>query len=314
MPDTSERLRLGGVLAATVTPFTPDGAVDQERLGSYLCWLVDQGVHAVVVHADSGEGHALTPDERQRIAVTAAEAVAGRVPVIAGLIAQSTAEAVRLATADREAGTDALLVFPPISFLGAPLPPSVPVGYHRALADEVGMPMVAFQLQSALGGVEYTREALDELLALDAVVAIKESTFDAYRFRSTMQLVRERHPDVAFLSGNDNFIYESLVLGADGCLVGFGTVACREQVEMFEAVQARDYDRGAKLAERIEPLVRAVFAPPLRDYRARLKHVLTLQGVLASTDVRPPLTQLPADDADAVEVAAAVAGLREQAV
>lgn len=300
---------LGGILGATVTPFAADGSVDEAAFGSYIDWLAGQGVSAAIVHADSGEGHSLTPVERERVTRIASEAAAGRIRIVAGLIAQSTAEAVALGKADQEAGADALMIFPPTSFLGQPLPSAVPVNYHRAIIDGSGLPLVAFQLQSELGGVEYRQEVLHEILSLDGVIAIKESTFDAYRFRTTMDFVRREHPNTSLLSGNDNFIYESLLLGADGALIGFGTVACQEQVAMFEAIQRQDYARAAELARQIEPLVHAVFAPPLRDYRARLKHILTLQGVLHGTDVRPPLLDISDEDKNAVRTALAASGL-----
>lgn len=302
-------LKLGGILAAVVTPFRDDGSLDDHRLRSYFEWLAGQGVHAAVVHADSGEGHALTPEERDTVTAVAAEVLNGRIPVVAGLIAQSTAEAVALGKRDREAGADALMVFPPTSFLGSPLPAEVPVHYYGSLAEQVGLPLVAFQLQAALGGVEYTPQVLEQILAIEEVVAIKESTFDAMKFRATMQLVRSVAPDVAFLSGNDNFIFESLALGADGCLIGFGTVACREQVEMYEAAQSLDFERAAKIAGQLEPLIKAVFDPPIRNYRARLKQVLKLQGVLDNTVVRRPLPPLPAEEAAVVRVALDGAGL-----
>src|SRR5919202_1270087 len=188
-------LRLRGIIPATVTPFMPDGSLDEQGLRRYLTWLEEQDVHGVTVHADTGEANTLTPEERVRITGIAAEVLGGKIPE----------------------------------------------AYYGAIAVEVGLPLVAFQLLSALGGVEYTPEALRRILLIDSVIAIKEATFDALKFRSTMKLVRALPREISFLSGNDNFIYESLVLGADGCLIGFGTLACREQVQMYEAVQARDF-------------------------------------------------------------------------
>jgi 4-hydroxy-tetrahydrodipicolinate synthase len=302
-------LKLHGILAAIVTPLTPDDRLDEEALRSYLQWLKTQGVHAVVVHADSGEGHTLTPAERETITGIASDVMDGAMPVVAGLIAQSTQEAVNLGKMDRDAGADALMVFSPTSFLGSPLPPEMSERYHATIGAETGLPLVAFQLQAALGGVQYTPEALRRVLAVDEVVALKESTFDALTFRSTLRLLRREFPEVAILSGNDNFIYESFVLGADGCLIGFGTLACREQVEMYEAVQARDYERGAKIAEQLEPLIDAVFEPPIRNYRARMKHALVLQGVLANDGVRLPLLPLSEDEKDGVRRGLEHAGL-----
>jgi len=285
-------LWLHGILPAIITPFTSEGSVDEPGLVNYLSWLKSQGVHAVVVHADSGEGHTLTPEERAIITSLAAEVMAGEIPVIGGLIAQSTAEAVELGRMDRDAGADALMVFPPISFLGTPLPPEMAEGYFGALADQVGLPLVAFQLQTALGGVEYTTDVLERILAIEAVVAIKEASFDALKFQSVLKFVQKLPRKISVLSGNDNFIYESLILGADGCLIGFGTLASRIQVDMYDAVVRRDYEKGEVLAARLEPLIDAVFQAPIRNYRGRMKEALVLQGVIGTSIVRPPLMSI----------------------
>jgi 4-hydroxy-tetrahydrodipicolinate synthase len=302
-------LKLHGILAAIATPFEDSGEVDHAALGPYLEWLIGQGVHGVVVHADSGEGHALTPEEREQITATAAEVVAGRIPVIAGLIAQSTEEAVRLGLQDRSAGADALMVFSPTSFLGNPLPPEVPEAYYAAIANRVDLPLVAFQLQPALGGCEYSPDALRRILAIDHVVAIKESTFDALKFRTTMRLVRTLDREIAFLSGNDNFIYESLALGADGCLIGFGSLASREQVAIYDAVKAGDLDTAAEIYDRIAVLVDAIFEPPIRDYRGRTKAALVALGVIPNAVVRAPLPQITALETESIRRVLIEAGL-----
>ena len=64
------------------------------------------------------------------------------------------------------------------------------------------------------------------------------------------------------------------MLGADGALLGFGTLGTRAQVAMFEAVRAGDHARAIELAGVLQPLCDAIFAPPVRDYRARIKHAL----------------------------------------
>ena len=302
-------LRLRGIIPATVTPFMPDGSLDEQGLRRYLTWLEEQDVHGVTVHADTGEANTLTPEERVKITGIAAEVLGGKIPVVACLFAQSTAEAVESGQRHREAGADALMIFPPMAFYGTPLPPEIPEAYYGAIADEVGLPLVAFQLLSALGGVEYTPEALRRILLIDSVIAIKEATFDALKFRSTMKLVRSLPREISFLSGNDNFIYESLVLGADGCLIGFGTLACREQVRMYEAVQIRDFSRAERIAEQLRQLNEAVFASPVRNYRARTKEVLATQGVIEHAGVRPPLPPLAPEEVEAVRNGLSAAGL-----
>ena len=81
-------------------------------------------------------------------------------------------------------------------------------------------------------------------------------------------------------------------MGADGALLGFGSVATREQVDMIRMAKAQDFGGASALYKRLNPLAQAVFAEPVRDYRARLKAVLHLQGILPSPAVRRPLLPL----------------------
>lgn len=306
MPSTFATLN--GLIPATITPFTPDEELDMPSLRHYLGWLGGFDLGGVVMHADSGEVHALSVDERVRITATAVEILGGRCPVISGLAAQSTAEAVRQGKRLRDAGADAFLVFPPMAFYGQPLPPELPERYYRTIGDEVGLPLVAFQLLDVLGGVEYTPEALRRILQIDQVVAIKEASFDAMKFRAALGLVKDLPRKVSMLTGNDPFIYESLLMGADGCLIGFGTVAVAQQVRLCQAVADRDFATAEKIAEAIWPLNEAVFASPVRDYRARMKTVLAALEVIESDGMRAPLVPTPPGEKPALLDALRAAG------
>jgi 4-hydroxy-tetrahydrodipicolinate synthase len=291
---------LSGLIPATITPFTADGALDEVSLRRYLEWLGTFDLGGVVMHADSGEVHTLSPGERERVTTIAVEVLGGRIPVIAGLATQSTAEAVEAGLRLREAGADALMVFPPLAFLGSPLPAELPEKYYRVIADQVGLPLVAFQLLAALGGVEYSPDALRRILAIEQVVAIKEASFDAMKYRATLSLVRSLPRPLSLLTGNDPFVYESLLMGADGALIGFGSLAPGLQVELCRAVTERDYERAESLTRALQPLNEAAFAAPVRDYRGRVKAALAAQDIIGSAAVRAPLQMPPAHDVEAV--------------
>ena len=155
---------------------------------------------------------------------------------MAGLAGPSTDAAVRQARDFQSAGADALLVFPIPAYLSSPLNPAVPVAYHTAIA-EVGLPLILFQLQPALAGVNYENDVLEAMAEVDGVVAIKEASFDARRFVDTARLLEQLPKKITLLTGNDNFILESFLLGATGALIGFGAVMTREQVDMIRAWQ-----------------------------------------------------------------------------
>ncbi|MBA2488069.1 MAG: dihydrodipicolinate synthase family protein [Chloroflexi bacterium] len=300
-------LRLDGLIPAVSLPMTDDAAPDLAALARYLRWIVDQGPVAIAVNADTGEGPHLAPDERRAVVEAAVDAVGDRVPIVAGLAGPYTAQAIREARWAADAGASALLVFPIPAFGGAPLDPQVPYAYHAAIADAVPVALILFQLQPALGGVLFDEAALERLVTIPTVVAIKEASFDALRFVRLRDQLRRLRP-IALLTGNDNFILESFVLGAAGALIGMAAIATREQVEMIEAFQQGDLPTAQRSSDRLAPLIEAVFGrPPVRDYRARVKEGLRMQGVIPSATVRPPL--LPVSEADRQALREALAGL-----
>src|SRR5438132_10115776 len=264
------RTGLRGIIPATVLPLTPVGEIDEPGLRKYIRWISTQGIRAVAVNVDTGEGPHLWPEERLRVIRVYKEELAGTgIPVVAGLGASFTAQAVRYAREARAAGADCLLVFPLADYLGQPLSPELPYRYHKAIADETGLPLILFTLQPALGGTDFTDETLLRLIEIPQVVAIKEALFDAKRFREIVNVVRGASRRITVLTGNDNFIWESYLLGAEGALLGACAVTTRTHVEVYQAAMRGDWQLARERGDRIQKVVDAVFAPPVRDYRAR---------------------------------------------
>jgi 4-hydroxy-tetrahydrodipicolinate synthase len=292
-------LNLDGLIPATVLPMHADGSIDEPALRSYIGWVVDQGPVALAINVDTGEGPHLTHDEKVRVIKVVREVT--DLPIVAGLAGPSTDAAIRQAEDFKAAGADALLVFPIPAYLSQPLNPTVPVLYHARIA-EVGLPIILFQLQPALAGVNYEADVLEALARVDGVVAIKEASFDARRFVDTARLLERLPKKVTLLTGNDNFILESFVLGATGALIGFGAVMTREQVDMITAWQEGRIEDAKALGRRVQRLADVVFAAPVGDYRVRLKECLRILGVLESAHVRQPL--LPISDAEREHLAA----------
>ena len=303
-------LNLDGLIPATVLPMQADGSIDEPALRSYIGWIAGQGPIALAINVDTGEGPHLTHDEKLRVLRVVREVT--DLPIVAGLAGPSTAAAVLQATDFKAAGADALLVFPIPAYLSQPLDPRVPVAYHQAIA-EVGLPLILFQLQPALAGVNFETETLQAMAAVDGVVAIKEASFDARRFVDTARLIEQLPRPITVLTGNDNFILESFLLGATGALIGFGAVMTREQVQMIAAWQAGRTDEAMAFGRRVQRLADVVFAAPVGDYRVRLKECLRILGVLESAHVRRPL--LPLSDAERAFLASVLieVGLIEEA-
>jgi len=147
-----------------------------------------------------------------------------------------------------------------------------------------------------LGGLNFTADVLHRLIEIPSVIAIKEASFDALRFTQTRAVLETASRRITMLTGNDNFIYESFLMGSEGALLGFATLGTREHVEMLDAIRKCDFTRAEALGTRLQALADVIFAPPVTDYRSRTKEALKLLGVIAHTTVRAPL--IPVEDED----------------
>ncbi len=283
------------LIPAVVLPLTEGFEIDEPEFVRYLGWVKGQGIRAVAVNADTGEGPHLDRAERRRVIEIAVE-VFGASGVITGIYGASTRQAVCAAEDARKACAAGLLMFPHPAFRERANSERLILEYHRAISEAAGLPMVLFHLQPALGGAEYGLDLLAKLAELDGAQALKEASFDVRTFTQIAALLRQLPRKVTLLTGNDNFIMQSFLLGAEGALLGFGTIAVREQLEMIRAVKERNYAEAWRLHEKVQPLADAIFASPVRDYRARAKEALRLLGVLRNSHVRPPL--LPVDESE----------------
>jgi dihydrodipicolinate synthase/N-acetylneuraminate lyase len=298
-----------GVIASIPVPMSADLEIDLVALRSYLTWLEPQGVTGVVVNADTAEGGHLTHAERAQVVTATREALGGRLPVISGLICARTADAVALASELRDVGADGLLVFNPPSFLGQPLPADMVVRYFEPIR-RVGLPLIGFNLAADLGGSVLDPGTIRRLVDEGLIDAVKEASFDPVTYIRSRDAVRSAGRSVSFLSGCDNFIYESFLLGADGALLGFAALAARATVMLLDLVKSYAFDDAAKLnAESVQPLAAALYARPMRDSRARIKEGLAALGVIGSTVVREPLMPLSEPDRAAIFSAMRTAGL-----
>ncbi|MHA1937273.1 MAG: dihydrodipicolinate synthase family protein [Candidatus Thorarchaeota archaeon] len=302
-----------GLIPATITPMRDNLEVDLDAFDNYLRWIIAQGVVGLAVNVDTGEGPTLTSEERVSLLEIARDRLGSSKVLVAGLASASTSLGVEEAKLANDAGADVMLVFPNTAFRGEPQDANAIKEYHSEIADGADIDLMLFQLQDALGGIELDEASLRTLASLERVVAIKEATFNFSKYKSTLKLFKDIEVEdgrrIAFLTGNDNFIFESFLWGCDGALIGAGAQDTLRIVGCHKACLDGDWRTAIDLARRFQPLVDAVFAPPVRDYRARTKACLYLQGVIPEKAVRPPLVEVMEPDIDSLRDVLRVVGL-----
>ncbi len=304
-------LNLNGIIPAVIVPMRQDYSIDFDAFRRYLEWVISQQPVGLAVNVDTGEGPYLTPEERSQVIQTTREVAAGRCFVVAGVGGPSTINAISNAKAAREAGADALLVFPTAAFLNDPLESRIMVDYHRAIAEASGLPLIVFQLGPIFGGVNYPPHALAATLRLPQIIGLKDASFDTLRFVMTRDIIRQADHPITLLSGNDNFLLESFLLGAQGGLLGYAAVGVGLLVDMLDAVASQDFARAAAMQAQVQGFCDYIYGQPIGDYRARCKVALVHMGLLTpdQTYVRPPYLSLWEAEQEAARQAVQEAGL-----
>ena len=262
------------------------------------------------MNMDASEGPSLDRDEQIAILRVCKEAIGAACPLFSGLIAGSTRDAVRWGRELKAAGAEGLAVFPPFpTFLGNPVPAEMIYRYHKAIADGVDLPLVAFQFPKAFGP-DFPPETLERLATIPAdrrpqgsVVRHDEDRRDDRD--SEDAAAQARYPDRqrhVHLRGDG----DGLRRRADRLRRHRDARADRHAPR---GRRARTSTRAFAIWERLGPLARYCWRAPIRDYRPRMKEVLKLQGLIRHATVRAP--QLRVDDAERAELArlASFAGL-----
>lgn len=291
---------LAGIIPAVIVPMGPDYSIDFEAYRRYLRWIVSLGPVGIAVNVDTGEGPYLTSDERAEV-IRVTKAVAGtKCKVIAGCGGPATSVAVANAKVARDAGADSLLVFPTPAFLNDPLDPRIAYDYHKAIADASNLPIVLFQLGTVFGGVNYTPDALRAMMKLPQVIGIKDASFDPMRFCLVRDIVNEQDRKITLLTGNDNFLLESFLLGAEGGLLGYAAVGAGLLIEQLNAIKQNAFDLAKRQQATVQGYCDYIYGRPIGDYRGRCKVALVHMGLLnpEQTYVRPPYRSLWNDEKD----------------
>jgi 4-hydroxy-tetrahydrodipicolinate synthase len=304
-----EALTFSGIMPANILPFRADLSIDEPAYRKHLRWLADTpGVTGVVANGHAAEVASLSREERKRTLAIALDEIGGACPVVAGVYADGTAEAVELARDARGAGAAGVLLFPPTLFMwGAQAKPEMVLRHYREVAA-VGLPIVAFEYPPA-SGIGYAPETLAQLAQIPGVVAVKDWSNDIVAFEANLRAVRATGRPVAMLSSFTMSLMASFLLGADGAISGMGSVTADLQVELFAACQKGDLDNARRINDRLEPLVRVFYATPFVDMHNRMKEALVLLGRIPAAHVRPPLTPIAAAEREAIGRALEVARL-----
>ncbi len=290
-----------GVIACPFLPMHEDGAIDWPTLERYMDWIAGQAPDAIALNMDASEVIALDEDEEVEVLRVCRRTIDGRIPLLSGLVAGSTRGAAAKAERLAREGAMGFAVFPPLpTFAGSPVPAEMLYRFHKAIAEAAAQPIICFQFPKGWGP-DYTPDNLRRMAEIEQLVAIKEASFDVAQTLSTIDVAAGLDAPIGVLTGSDTFIFEAMVMGCAGALIGLAGTATAELVAMQRAVKSGDLARGRSIWQQIGPLARYCWRTPIRDFRPRMKEVLRWQGHFPSAACREP--QLGVDAVERATIA-----------
>ncbi len=299
---------LRGLNPAPVTPFNRDGSIDFaaiKRLGSWLAGI--DGVKSLTVLGHAGEGTYLDREEQVEVIRAFVEAVDNRIPIIAGITLEGSANAANEATRAVQAGAKAGLLYPTHGWLRFGYQKGAPQDRYREVYEKSGLPLILFQYPDATKCTYDLQTQLD-ITAQPGVFAMKNGVRNMRRWDTEIPVIRKERPNLQILTCHDEYLLPT-VFDVDGMLVGYGNVAPELLIEMIKAGKARDYVKAREVHDRLLPVTKAIYHRGSHmEGTVALKLGLVERGVLDHASVRSPL--LPLDDKGVAEVKAAIKASR----
>ena len=288
-----------GSIVALVTPFLPDGRVDYACLRKLIDWHVEQGTSCIGVVGTTGESPTVTVEEHCEIIRVSVEQAAGRVPVMAGCGANSTAEAINLARFAKSVGADCQLQVVP--YYNKPTQEGQYL-HFRKIAETVGdLPMVLYNVPGrTVAGMD--NETVLRLAQIPGIIGIKEATGDIAK---AQWLIRDVPDGFAVYSGDDLTAVALMLCGGQGNVSVTANVAPRLMHALCKAAIAGQRDEAMRIQKLLLPLHRSLFveANPIP-----VKWAMQRMG-LCGGDLRLPLTPMSGSCHSVVESALHSTGL-----
>ncbi len=288
-----------GSIVALVTPFLPDGQVDYASLRKLIDWHVEQGTRCIGVVGTTGEAPTVTVEEHCEIIRVAVEQAAGRVPIMAGCGANSTAEAINLARFAKSVGADCQLQVVP--YYNKPTQEGQ-YQHFKKIAETVGdLPMVLYNVPGRTVAC-MDHDTVLRLAQIPGIVGIKEATGDLAR---AQWLIRDVPEGFAVYSGDDLTAVALMLCGGHGNISVTANVAPAQMQALCEAALAGRRDEAMRLQKQLLPLHKNLF---IESNPIPVKWAMQRLGMCGG-DLRLPLTPLNSAYQPVVENALKAAGL-----
>lgn len=247
MPMTSKPdAPLSGIFTPNIVPLDDRGEINHEELARYVDWLIAKGVHGLYPNGSSGEFTRFTPEERRSIIRTVAEAVDGRVPILAGAAEANTKETLKACEAYAELGARAVAIVSPIFYK---LSQESIFAYFAEIARQSVIDVTVYNIPMLSSPIEV--ETIRRLSEFDRIVGIKDSSGDVGQMCRMIAAIRRNRPDFTFMTGWEAVLVPMLAVGANGGTNASSGIVPEVTRRLFDLFREGELDEAMRIQLRL---------------------------------------------------------------
>jgi 4-hydroxy-tetrahydrodipicolinate synthase len=259
---------LAGVIPPMITPFDADDSIDFTALRVEAKFLLDTGVDGIVVAGSTGEGAGFTEQELSEAVRVVVEVTKQTIPVLGGIIADTSEEAVRLSLAAKQGGAVGLQVPPP--HFQYVISTEVLATYYRAITEATGLPLIIYNV---IPWAQVVIEGLQRLCSDNPlIIGVKQS---GYNIHALAELLANLRGTIKIFTAIDDLIYPSFMMGVDGTISGTSSLFPAKTLDLLQCVRKGNLRRALTLHNRILPIWRLIEGP---GFPGCIKYAMSLQG------------------------------------
>jgi 4-hydroxy-tetrahydrodipicolinate synthase len=280
--------KLSGTGTALVTPFKPNGSIDEKALRALVNWQIKNKVEFLVPCGSTGESATMTREERRRVIAIVFEEASGRVPVIPGTGSNSTIDSVELTNDAKEIGIDTVLLVGP--YYNKPTQDGF-YQHFKTIVERCDVKAVLYNVPGRTASNMLAETTLRLAWEIENVIAIKEASNN---IEQIMQILKYRPKNFAVLSGEDSLTLPIITSGGDGVISVISNEVPKEFSDMVRFALKDDLRNARTLHYRMFELMRANF---IESNPIPVKTALNMMGKMGET-VRLPLTKMSKSNRD----------------
>ncbi|MFK7735663.1 MAG: dihydrodipicolinate synthase family protein [Pirellulaceae bacterium] len=247
-----------GIYTPNITPIDARGRIDEDRLCSYVDWLIERGVHGLYPNGSTGEFTRFTAPERRRIIEVLTQHVGNRIPILAGAAEANVRETIDACDTYGALGVRAVAIVAPFYYK---IGPEAVYQYFKEIADKVSVDVTLYNIPLFASPIDVPTV---RRLALECprIVGIKDSSGDLPHMMRMIAAVRSQRPEFSFLTGWDASLAPMLMIGCNGGTNATSGVVPELTRAIYDAATRGQWDRAMQLQYRLLPLFDAMIGQP----------------------------------------------------